>query len=129
MANQFRLVQSIIDDAVYRADVQGQDDRHPAANRLQFFNESAQQLRTRLTNLGYEWFLRRTATAQLPIVPALTGETYAEINWPSDTQRVYGIHVLFMPGLWLPLRPISISGIRDYQFARNPWARFGIQGQ
>lgn len=128
MANQFRLVSSIIADAEYRADVQGQTDRHPAANKLRLFNESVQQLRTRLTNLGYEWWLYGTAPGALSTTAAATGETYSEENWPADAQRIYGVHVLFQTGLWIPLKPTSLSGIRDFQHARNPWATFGILG-
>lgn len=129
MANQFRLVSDIIADAEYRADVLGQADRHPTANKTRLFNESVQQLRTRLTNLGYEYFLYGTTPAALSTTAAATGETYSEENWPKDAQRIYGVHVLFQTGLWLPLKPISLSGIRDYQFTRNHWASFGVQGQ
>jgi len=118
MAGQFRLVSEILADAAYRADIEGQDDRHPAANQLRLFNESAQQLRTRLSNMGFEWFLKRSTTATLSITAAVTGETYSEQDWPIDAQQIYGVHVRFQPDLWLPLRPISLGGIRDFQRSR-----------
>jgi hypothetical protein len=115
MSNQFKLVSAIIADVRYQADIEGLDDRHPTANLLRSFNDSAQKLRTKLTDWGYDHFLVPTSTATLPIVPAATGETYAEIDWPKDAARIYQIHVQFETNLWLPLKPISLSGIRDYQ--------------
>lgn len=121
MAGQFRLVSAILDDTAYRADVQGMDDRHPLLNRLRLFNESVQQLRLRMSNLGFEGFLKGTAPAALGIVPSVTGETFSEENWPSDAANIYAVHVLFETGLWVPLKPISLAGIRDYQ-------RLGVWG-
>lgn len=115
MANQFRLVSDIILDAQYRADIQGQDDRHPAANLLRLFNESAQQLRVRKANLGFEGYFKRAANATLSLTAAATGETYSEQDWPVDACNIYGVHVLFETNLWIALKPVSISGIRDYQ--------------
>lgn len=115
MAAQFRLVSAILADAAYRADIEGQVDRHPAANQLRLFNESVQQLRLRMSNLGFEGFLKGTSPAALGITPVVTGETYSEENWPVDAANIYAVHVLFETGLWLPLKPISLAGIRDYQ--------------
>lgn len=119
MAAQFRLVSDIIADVRYRADIQGQDDRHPDANLLRFFNESAQQLRLELTNMGFEWFLKGTAPASLSTTAAATGETYSEESWPIDAARIYGLHVLVANDLWWPLSPGTLSDIRDHQ--RNGW--------
>ena len=128
MASQFRLVSAIVADVRYRADIQGQLDRHTDANLVRLFNESVQQLRTRLVNLGYEGLLKATTPAALSTTAAATGETFSEESWPIDAQRIYGVHVLFQTSLWLPLRPITISDIRDFQLSKQPWAVFGVGG-
>lgn len=115
MSNQYRLVSAILDDVSYRADIQGQLDRHPTVNLLRLFNESVQQLRVRKVNLGFEGYLTHTAPAALKVTPVVAGETYSEEDWPKDACNIYGVHVLFETGLWLPLKPISFSGVRDYQ--------------
>lgn len=125
MAGQFQLVSAIIARAARQADILGQDDRWTPAEQLSQFNASAGELRLRLSNLGFDWFLERTSAA-LPIVAAATGETYAEIDWPIRAQRIYGIHVLFAADRWLPLRPTTISGLRDYQNGRSLWPEYGI---
>lgn len=126
MTQQFQLVSAIITRAQRQAGIQGQDDRHTAAELLAQFNASAGELRVRLTNLGFEWFLERGATATLPTTAAATGETYAEIDWPLAAQRIYRIDVLFQTGLWLPLRPVTIGGLRDFQLFHNLWDVPGI---
>jgi hypothetical protein len=126
MSAQFELVSAIIAKARKRADVEGQDDRHPAADDITYFNESCGELRVRLTNLGFEWFLESTTAAALPTTAAATGETYAEVDWPLDAQRIYRFDVLFQTGLWLPLRAVTIGGLRDYQQFHNFWDVAGI---
>jgi hypothetical protein len=126
MSQQFQLVSAIIARAARQAGIQGQDDRHTAAEQLAQFNASAGELRVRLTNLGFEWFLERLATASLPTTAAASGETYAEIDWPLAAQRIYRIDVLFQTDLWLPLKMVSIGGLRDFQRFRNLWDVPGI---
>lgn len=126
MAAQFQLVSALIAKAVRRADVEGQDDRHTPVALLEDFNDSAQQMRTRLSNLGFEWFLRDTTPGNLSTTPPQTDETFTEEAWPVDAQRIYRVDVLMQPGLWLPLRAISLSNIRDYQLFRNVWDDFGF---
>lgn len=125
MAGQFQLVSAIIARAARQADILGQDDRWTAAEQLSQFNASAGELRLRLSNLGFDWFLER-GTGTLPTSAAVAGETYAEIEWPIRAQRIYGVHVLFQTSLWLPLRPTNVSGLRDYQRARSLWPEYGI---
>lgn len=115
MSAQFRIVSAILDEAKYRFDIQGQDDRHTPTDLLRSFNDSAQKLQTKVSNMGFDFFLTPTSTLTLPIVAAATGETYAEVDWPIDAARIYQFHVLFEQGLWLPLKPVTLSGIRDYQ--------------
>jgi|SRR5690606_11593999 len=126
MTQQFKLVSDLITRARRQAGIFGQEDRHTDEELLEQFNASAGELRVRLTNLGFEWFLERTETLTLPTAPAYTGETYAEVDWPIAAQRIYRIDVLFQTGLWLPLRATSISGIRDYQLFTNFWDVPGI---
>lgn len=127
MAGQFQLVSAIIARAARQADILGQDDRWTAAEQLAQFNASAGELRLRLSNLGFDWFLERT-TGTLSTSAAASGETYSEIDWPVRAQRIYGVHVLFQTDLWLPLHPTNISGLRDYQRGRSLWPEFGISG-
>lgn len=126
MSQQFQLVSAILARAAKQAGIQGQDDRWPLSEQLSQFNASAGELRVRLTNLGFEWFLERLTTATLPTTPAATGETFAEIDWPLAAQRIYRIDVLFQTGLWLPLRMTTVGGIRDYQLFHNFWDVPGI---
>lgn len=126
MSQQFQLVSTIITRAERQAGIQGQLDRHTPAELLSQFNQSAGELRVRLTNWGFEWFLERLATGTLPIVPAATGETFAEIDWPIAAQRIYRIDVLFQTGLWLPLRMVTTGGLRDFQQFHNFWDVSGI---
>lgn len=125
MTSQFKLVSAIIARAVSLADVQGQDDRHTPAALLDQFNASAGELRVRLSNLGFDWFLERVGST-LPTTAVIAGETYAEIDWPKDAQRIYRLDVLFQTGLWLPLRPVTIGGLRDFQQFHNFWDSPGI---
>lgn len=128
MAQQFQLVSAVIAELQYRADIQGQDARHPPANLLRSFNDSAQKLRTKLTDMGYEWWLTLSAPAGLSIIAAATGETFSEESWPVDAARIYGVHVLTQANLWVPLQPISIQGIRDYQGNVNQIGFGGFAG-
>ncbi len=125
MAGQFQLVSAIMARAARQADILGQDDRWPAAEQLAQFNASAGEMRLRLSNLGFDWFLERT-TGTLSTTAAASGETYSEIDWPVRAQRIYGIDVQFQSDLWLPLRPTRVSGLRDYQRCRSLWPEFGI---
>lgn len=128
MSAQFRLVSAILADVQYRADIQGEDDRHPTANLLRLFNESAQQLRTRKANLGFDGYLTGTSPANLSTTAPIATETYTEENWPLDASNIYGVHVLATDGTWFPLKPISLSGIRDYQLSTNYSIFSGYQG-
>ncbi len=128
MAGQFQLVSAIIARAARQADILGQDDRWTAAEQLSQFNASAGELRLRLSNLGFDWFLERSTTAALPTTPAVAGETYAKIDWPIRAQRIYAVRVQFQSDLWLPLKPTNIAGLDDYQRARgrSAWDDYGL---
>jgi hypothetical protein len=128
MSAQFRLVSAIMDDILYRADIQGMTDRHPTANILRMVNESVQQLRVRKANLGFDGFLTGTTPAALSLTAPVTGETYTEENWPLDAANIYGVHVQVETDLWLPLKPISLAGIRDYQRPQSNYGLVGRQG-
>lgn len=127
MSAQFRLVSACLEDIRIRADIQGLDDRHPTAELLRFFNESAQQLQLRKVNLGFEGYLTGTAPASLSVTAPVTGETYTEESWPLDASHIHSVHVLATTGLWVPLKPISIAGIRDYQVTQSS-SFYGTQG-
>lgn len=127
MSQQFQLVSAIIAELQYRADIQGQDSRHPPANLLRSFNDSAQKLRTKLTDMGFEWWLTFTAPQALSLTVQATGETFTEESWPIDCARIYGVHVLIQAGMWAPLKPITLQGMRDYQGGGNYLGFFGGQ--
>lgn len=128
MSQQFQLVSAIIAEAQYRFDIQGQDDRHPPANLLRSFNDSAQKFRTMITDMGFEWWLTFTAPQALSLTAQATGETFSEESWPIDAARIYGVHVLIQSNLWVPLMPIGIQGIRDYQGNVNALGFSGLSG-
>lgn len=125
MSQQFQLVSAILAELQYRADIQGQDDRHPPANLLRSFNDSAQKLRTKLTDMGFEYWLTYTAPQALGTTVQATGETFTEESWPIDAARIYGVHVLVQAGCWQPLKPITLQGIRDYQGNPGGFSFFG----
>lgn len=129
MSGNFQLVSDLIAEVQYRGDIQGQDDRHPSADLLRSFNDSARKLISTLTDMGYEWFLTSTAAQALSTTPFATGETYSEEDWPIAAARIYQIWVLYQTGFWRHLKPISLSGIRDYQLRPTvSLSSFGVFG-
>jgi hypothetical protein len=40
--------------------------------------------------------------------------------------RIYRVDVLFQTGLWLPLRPVTTGGLRDYQLWHYFWDTHGL---
>lgn len=125
MTAQFQIVSDILTRVRRQADIEGQTDRHSDAALLTQFNASAGELRVRLSNLGFDWFLERTS-GTLPTTAADTGETYAEIDWPIDAMRIYRVDVLFQTGLWLSLKPATTGGLRDFQLWHQFWDTYGI---
>ncbi len=128
MTLQFKLVSAIIAEMQYRGDIEGQDDRHTPAALLRSFNDSAQKFRTKITDMGFEWFLELSTPAPLLTTAAATGETYTELPWPLNVARVFGIHVLLQPNVWVTLKPIGIQGIRDFQYNANSIGFGGFGG-
>lgn len=126
MAGQFQLVSAIIARAARQADILGQDERWTPAEQLAQFNASAGELRLRLTNLGFDWFLERIS-GTLPTVAAVTGETYAVIDWPIRAQRIYAVRVLYGSDVgWLPLTVTNIAGLDDHYARRGAWSSYGL---
>lgn len=96
--------------------VGGSIPRHPLLELNGFLNASHRALRSWVTNqLGYKLYKTRSATAALPTTPTVTGETYAEIPWPTGAVDVLGIDVLDFQGAdWRPLEEIEWESRRQY---------------
>lgn len=116
MSFQFRALSDLIADVEYRYSIGGVKKRHPPIRLKQLWNSSWSQLRTRVSLASDGTFLEATAPASLPIVAAITGEAYAEIDWPIGAARIYGIRAQRdATSRWYPLKPVSWSAFHDFQ--------------
>lgn len=125
MAGQYNTLGEVKQMAQYRADLEGLSDRHPGANLGQEANMSYRALRVLLANNDVQMVLSPTAIADLPLVEAVSGGGYAEIDWPSSFVSVHGLDVK-IGGAWSTLprgnfthrRLGAFNGERgDYAFA------------
>ena len=97
--------------------------RHETADVNILISESERSLRSMLASNNYSHMLESTAPAPLPTTATVAGDTYTEINWPSDAEgdadAVHGFHVLGINGgsRWVQIFPID-WGQRRY-FARG----------
>lgn len=96
------------------ADIDDLTVRHPDAQLIRMFNLAWRQLRTRLSNAGFSYFLEATDAAALPTSAAETGEQYLEVDFPAGAAGVYGLDIN-IGSRWLPLRQGSFAERRDYQ--------------
>jgi hypothetical protein len=106
-------------DIQYRFSISGVSARHTAGSggRIrQLFMESWRQLREIVALASDGSYLVGTASATLPIVPAVTGDVYAEVDWPLDAIGVYGVRVQRVSGgRWYPLKRVPWVAFQDYQ--------------
>lgn len=120
MSFQYRSMQQLESEIVYRFSISGVAARHSvgATGRIRdLFNASWQKLRELVALSSDGSYLVGTAPAALPVVPAVTGETYAEIDWPVDAIGIYGVRVLLTTGgKWYPLKRMPFAAYQDFQY-------------
>lgn len=112
---------SIESEITYRFSISGVTARHTTGSggRIRdLFNISWQKLRELVALSSDGSYLVGTASLNLPTTPAVTGETYAEIDWPLDAIGIYGVRVQTAPtaGRWYPLKRIPFAAYQDYQY-------------
>lgn len=117
MSYQFRRVKDILEDIRYRFSTGGVRNRHPPDRIIQLHNVSWQQLRAIVSLVDDGTFLEATDIDDLPTSAAVSGEVYAEIDWPVSAVRIYGVRVqATSSSRWYPLRKIPWAAFHDYQF-------------
>ena len=125
MTYQFRTMLELEGDITYRFSIAGVTNRHSTgtSGRIrQLINVSIQEFRE-LIALGADGaYLKASEPATFASVsatsPAVTGETYAELDWPLDAVGVYGVRVqLTSGGRWYPLKRIPFAAYQDYQLS------------
>lgn len=115
MTAQFRALSDLVDDIEYRFSAAGLAARHSPTRIKQLFNVSWQTMREEVSLVSDGSYLKATATASLPTSAAVSGEVYAEIDWPVGAIGVYGVRVL-LNNRWYPLKRIPFAAYQDYQF-------------
>lgn len=84
---------------------------------MQLFNTSWTQLRTIVSLSNDGTFLEATNPTALPTTAAISGEAYAEIAWPLNAMRIYGVRVQpATTSRWYPLKKIPWAAYHDYQY-------------
>lgn len=99
MAGQYLSLGEVRNAAVYRADLEGITDRHPTLSMNLEANLSYRELRVKLANNDVQTVLSSTAITALPLVEAVAGGGYAEIDWPTNAVSVHGLDVK-VGGYW-----------------------------
>lgn len=96
-------------------DVGGTIPRHPTAWVNTVINDSFRSLRAFVVSKRYNLYKLATTAAALPTSPPVTGETYAEISWPTTAVDVLGIDVLIDSSYgWRPLEPVEWEERRNF---------------
>jgi hypothetical protein len=99
----------------YRFDLESLTARHPDADVDAEINRSWRKMRMRLANVGVLAVLDGTNAAALPTSAAASGETYAEIDWPTDAVSVHGLDVR-LSDYWYPLEQVDFTSRRRFAF-------------
>lgn len=116
MSYQFRRLSDLIEDIRYRFSIGGARNRHPPARIRQLYNSSWQQLRTIVSLANDGTFMQATDIQDLPTDAAVSGEVYAEVDWPLNASRIFGIRVQrTSSSRWYPLKPLPWAALHDYQ--------------
>jgi hypothetical protein len=132
MAGQYLSVGEVVDTAIYRADLEGITDRHPLLDLIFEANLSYRDLRVKLANADVQTVLTATAITALPVVEAIAGGGYAEIDWPVDAVSVHGLDVK-VGGYWCTVPQGSFAQRRlgpafnergDFQYAGEGLAQW-----
>lgn len=112
MSGQFRRIEDYEGDIKYRFSIAGVRHRHPPDRIRQLFNVSWGEMREVVALANEGSYLEATAFAALPTTAAVTGEVYAEVDWPTNAVGVYGVRVL------------AAAGGQPYALKRIPWAAY-----
>lgn len=131
MSYQFRRLQDLEEDIRYRFSTAGVRNRHPPDRIRALINASWQRLRAIVSLADDGTFLQASDVLSLPTSAAVSGEVYAEIDWPLDAARIYGLRAqATSSSRWYPLKKIPWAAFHDYQFdallegwRRQPGAR------
>lgn len=116
MSFQFRRLGDLLEDIRYRFSIGGVRNRHPPNRITQLYNVSWQQLRTIVSLADDGTFMQATAIANLPTTAAVSGEVYAEVDWPVNASRIFGIRVqASATDRWYPLKRLPWAALHDYQ--------------
>lgn len=119
MTAQFRRMSDVLEDIRYRFGAAGMKNRHTPPRILQLFNVSLQEVQKRVSLADDGSFLDATAVTALPTTAAVSGEVYAEIAWPVNAMRIYGVRCQrTSTSEWYPLKKIPWAALHDFQHAR-----------
>ena len=124
MSYQFVRLGDLESDIRYRYSTAGVKNRHPPDRIRRLINSSWQQLRAIVSLADDGTFLEATAPAALPTTSPISGEVYAEVDWPVSAVRIYGVRVQrSATDKWRPLKKIPWAALHDYQSSRliDPW--------
>jgi hypothetical protein len=115
----WRNMAALEGDCVYRYSIAGLPQRHSlgSGGRIrQLINASWRETRE-LTAMALDGgYGVRAATLTLPTAPAVTGEIYATIPFPTDAVSVVLLVVQRATGTrWIPLDPTTLPGLYDTQ--------------
>jgi len=120
MTYQFRALGDIVDDIQYRFSIGGVTARHTETRIKQLWNVSWQQLRELVSISSDGSYLKGTSPVTFASVSAtsaaVTGETYAEVDWPVNAIGIYGVRVNVSGTRWYPLKRIPFAAYQDFQF-------------
>ena len=117
MSYQFLALSSIVSQIQYRGNLDGFELRHPTSTLKELWNISWQELREMVSFLEDGTFLTQTTPATFASVGATTavsGEDYAQIDWPLDAVAIFGVRVKSNER-WRALKPLPAAALHDYQ--------------
>jgi hypothetical protein len=112
---QFERLADIEEEIKYRFGAAGVKNRHPQPNIRRLINTGWAMLREIVSLANDASFLTATDPDDLPTTAAVTGEVYAEVDFPVDAVDVYGVRVL-VSSHWYPLKRIPWAAYQDYQY-------------
>lgn len=124
---QFKTRVSVLADIVGQIG-SGQTFRHQTSYVDEIADETYKRLRSLVTRRGFREYLNRSTTATFASVsattPAVTGEEYATIPYPTGATHIKGIDVLETSGKWRRLKQLDgWAERRDHQSGYD--AEFG----
>jgi hypothetical protein len=115
MAARTVTLANVLADIRFRADVEGQTNRHPDASLIREVNRSHQRLRQILSGSGNDLFLTRTAPATMTAGAVSADVAFGEVDWPAGAEEIHGVDIVYS-GRVVPLRPVSFGARNDFQW-------------